>query len=238
MNAVVQETALVPYNDMKAMARSIAESKLFGMQNETQVLALMAVAQAEGKHPAIVARDYDIIQGRPAKKSDAMLRDFIASGGKVEWHQLDDAKADATFSHPSGGAVRITWDMKRAGVAGLKSKDMYKKYPRQMLRARTVSEGVRTVYPAATSGLYVPEEVREVAVIQGRATDIQGEATEVTPPEGYDKWRGDMTAVADEGIAKLQEAWGKSANALRLHVIKHDEAWWNDTKAKAEAVQT
>jgi hypothetical protein len=38
---------------------------------------------------------------------------------------------------------------------------MYKKYPRQMLRSRCVSEGVRTVYPAATSGMYVPEEVQD-----------------------------------------------------------------------------
>jgi len=36
---------------------------------------------------------------------------------------------------------------------------MYRKYPRAMLRSRTVSEGCRTVYPAATSGLHVPEEV-------------------------------------------------------------------------------
>jgi hypothetical protein len=228
MNAVV-ETALVPYNDMRAMAKTIADSKLFGMTNETQVLALMAVAQAEGKHPAIIARDYDIIQGRPAKKADAMLRDFIASGGKVEWHQLDDTKADATFSHPFGGTVRIEWDMRRAEAAGLKGKDMYKKYPRQMLRARTVSEGVRTVCPAATSGLHVPEEVRELAVIEGKAEDV-------TPPEGYAEWRADMTAVADEGTAKLQATWKASAIPLRDYVVKHDAAWWEETKAKAEKV--
>lgn len=79
--------ARIGYAEMKSMAKDIAQSGLFGMRNEVQVLALMAVAQAEGKHPAIVARDYDIIQGRPAKKSEAMLRDFISSGGKVEWHR-------------------------------------------------------------------------------------------------------------------------------------------------------
>jgi len=152
---------LVPYSDMKSMARDIAASGLFGMKNEQQVLALMAIAQAEGKHPAIVARDFDIIQGRPAKKSEAMLRDFIAGGGKVEWHKMDDTCSDATFSHPQGGTVRVTWDMERAKQAQLTGKDMYKKYPRQMLRARVVSEGVRAVGPFATSGLYVPEEIRE-----------------------------------------------------------------------------
>lgn len=154
-------TSLVPYTDMKAMARDIASSGLFGMKNEQQVLALMAVAQAEGKHPAIVARDYDIIQGKPSKKAEAMLRDFLAGGGKVEWHKMDDSAADATFSHPQGGSVRITWDMERAKQAQLAGKEMWKKYPRQMLRARVVSEGVRAVGPFATSGMYVPEEVRD-----------------------------------------------------------------------------
>jgi hypothetical protein len=133
----------------------------------------MAIAQAEGRHPALAARDYDIIQGRSAKKAEAMLRDFLESGGKVEWHKLDDANADATFSHPAGGSVRITWDLERVKAAGLSSKDMYKKYPRQMLRSRVVSEGVRTVCPAATSGMYVPEEVAD---FESRQT------VDVTPP--------------------------------------------------------
>jgi hypothetical protein len=90
-----------------------------------------------------------------------MLRDFLQSGGSVEWHDLSDEVADATFSHPQGGKVRIAWDMARAKTAGLASRDMFKKFPRQMLRSRTVSEGIRTVCPMATSGMYVPEEVSE-----------------------------------------------------------------------------
>ncbi len=155
------EIAVIPMSDIMTMAKSVAASGLFGVKTPDQALALMLVAQAEGRHPAAAARDYDIIQGRPAKKSEAMLRDFIVSGGNVEWHALDDKVADATFSHPSGGTIRISWDMARATTAGLGGKDMWKKYPRQMLRARVVSEGVRTVCPMATSGMYVPEEVQD-----------------------------------------------------------------------------
>jgi len=121
----------------------------------------MLISIAEGRHPALAARDYDIIQGRPAKKSEAMLRDFLQSGGSVEWHDLTDDLADATFSHPQGGKVRITWDMERAKQAGLAGRDMFRKFPRQMLRSRVVSEGIRTTCPMATSGMYVPEEVQE-----------------------------------------------------------------------------
>jgi len=148
--------------DIEKLAEAVARSRMFGIQTKEQALVLMAISQAEGRHPALAARDYNIIQGRPAKTSEAMMRDFISAGGRVEWHQLTDDAADATFTHPQGGTIRILWDTARATKAGLASKDMWRKFPRQMMRSRCVSEGVRTVCPSATSGFYVPEEVRDL----------------------------------------------------------------------------
>jgi hypothetical protein len=175
------------FGEIERLAISIAKSGLFGMKTPDQAMALMMIAQAEGMHPALAARDYDVIQGRPAKKSEAMLRDFLGAGGKVEWHGLDDTIADATFSHPQGGMVRITWDMKRAQAAGLGGKDNWKKFPRQMLRSRTVSEGVRTVWPTATGGMYVPEEAQDAEPFRGPTIDHEpaqraGATVESTPP--------------------------------------------------------
>lgn len=153
---------MIPVADLEKMAAAFAKSKLFGAKTPEEALSLMLVAQAEGLHPASAARDYDIIQGKGSKKSEAMLRDFIKAGGKVEWHALDNTKADATFSHSAGGSIRIDWDMARAKAAQLDGKEMYKKYPRQMLRARCISEGVRTVCPLATGGMYSPEEVADL----------------------------------------------------------------------------
>lgn len=171
---------IVPYAEVERMALAVAKSGLFGVKTADQALALMLVAQAEGRHPALAARDYDVIQGRPSKKSEAMLRDFLQSGGTVEWHDLSDTVADATFSHPAGGKVRIAWDMKRAQAAGLGGKDMWKKYPRQMLRARAVSEGIRTVCPMATSGMYVPEEVQDFTP-EKNITPTSGASERVDP---------------------------------------------------------
>jgi hypothetical protein len=164
MNALVP-TAM-PLQDMQTLAVAIAKSQLFGIKTPDQALVLMAIAQAEGRHPVEAARDYDIISGRPAKKAEAMMRDFIQAGGRVEWHSLTDELADATFTHPQTGEVRIDWDMKRAQTAFGK-KDMYAKFPRQMLRSRVVSEGVRTLWPLATSGMYVPEEQADIPVHTG-----------------------------------------------------------------------
>lgn len=159
--------------DIVRIGEAIAKSGLFGIRSADQAIALCLIAQAEGRHPALAARDYDIIQGRPSKKAEAMLRDFLSAGGRVEWHKLADDIADATFSHPAGGSARIVWDMARVRKAGLAGKDMYSKFPRSMLRSRVVSEGVRTVWPSATGGMYVPDEVAAF-----------GEMIDVTPEPG------------------------------------------------------
>ena len=92
---------LIPFADIKQMAAAIGQSKMFG-QSPEQALALMLVAQAEGRHPAIVARDYHIIQGRPSLKADAMLARFQQEGGRVKWHALTDSIADATWRCTEG----------------------------------------------------------------------------------------------------------------------------------------
>jgi hypothetical protein len=139
----------------------MANSGLFGFKTKQEAMSIMMIAQAEGKHPATAARDYDVINKKLAKRAEAMMRDFMEGGGRVKWNALTDELADATFSHPQGGEVRISWDMARALQAGLSTKENWRKYPRQMLRNRTVSEGVRTVWPLATSGMYERGEVED-----------------------------------------------------------------------------
>lgn len=153
--------AIVPYTDMERMAGAIVKSGLFGMKTVDQALALMCIAQAEGRHPGSVAVEYHIIQGRPALKADTMLARFQAAGGKVQWTEYTDKRVAAIFSHPNGGSVEIDWTFDRAKAAGLTNKDNWRNYPRQMLRARVISEGVRTVYPGVAIGIYTPEEVMD-----------------------------------------------------------------------------
>jgi len=230
--------ALVPVNtapamtvsDVEKVASAIAKGGLFGSKDPYAVLTLCLLAQAEGQHPAVVFRDYHIISGKPAKKAEAMLRDFINAGGKIEWHALTDELADATFSHPSGGTARISWDHARAVKAQIAGNAMYKKYPRQMLRSRAISEGVRTIYPGATSGLYVPEETSTFdPPVEDQTHEAANDATdELTdaqrrpaPREKLDGPHTSATALkkaVDEIITKVRAAESEET----LEAIKHD----------------
>jgi len=205
---------MIPVSDVERMARAIASSKLFGVKSPDEALALMLIAQAEGRHPASAAGDYNIIQGRPAKKADAMLRDFLAAGGRVEWKELNDKRAEATFSHPSGGTVTIDWDLARAKSAGLGGKEMWGKYPRQMLRSRVVSEGIRTVCPGATSGMYVPEEVRDMQPDGAGVAEvriIEHQTHPEMPSEEVDALLATITQQTDD--AGIRDA-GRAALAI------------------------
>lgn len=220
---------IVPYQDMRQMAEAMAKSKLFGMKTPDEVIALMLVAQANGQHPAAAARDYDIISGRPSKKAEAMLRDFIAAGGSVQWHRLDNECAEATFSHPHGGTVRIDWDMRRAREAGLGGKDMYRKFPRQMLRSRCISEGVRTVYPVATGGMYAPEEVEAMPRVE---RDMG--AAEVVEPEMPAGLLEAAQTAAMEGTEAFRAYWKSASHEARAALRDHIPS----LKAAAEAADT
>jgi hypothetical protein len=172
-------TALVPVDQVERMAVAVAKSGLFGVKTPDQAMALMLIAQAEGLHPAIAARDYHVINGRPTLKADAMLARFHSAGGSVRWGEYTDRRVVGTFSHPQGGSVEVDWTLDMATAAGLTKNPTWKSYPRQMLRARCVSEGIRTVFPGVVVGTYTPEEAEDAGHAPAPVQRDMGPAIEV-----------------------------------------------------------
>jgi hypothetical protein len=231
-------TALVPITDLERMALAFAKSGMFGAKTPEQAMSLLLLAQAEGVHPAIAFRDFDIIQGKPSKKAEAMQRAFLEAGGKIEWHKYADDGAEATFSHPQGGTIRLGWDAERAKKAGLSAKDMYGKFARQMYGARTISEGVRKVYPAATSGLYVPEEVRSFKPPEkdmGKAEEVREEEVEKVTPEQIEAIHTALSECGVELAAFLEKAGVNDIRDISAVDGPKAVAWVRKQKKHAQA---
>ena len=235
-------------SDIETMAKAITKSGLFGIKSPEQAVALMLVAQSEGRHPASVASEFDIIQGRPALKSQAALARFQAAGGKIQWTSRGPSKCSAKFAHAQGGELEITWTMERANAAGLTGKATWRQYPDQMLSARVVAEGVRAVFPACLCGVYLAEEVQDfdskptnirttAPVVIKEATPIAVEvvsiedAPEISWDSGnwYDGIKAQIDPVADAATrflaAKGQLAEGQSwtdlgEGAYRLRILE------------------
>lgn len=161
MSNLVHQPIQLTFEAVERLAVNVAKSGLFGVRTPEQAMALMMLAQSEGLHPMAAARDYHVIDGRPAMKAEVQLARFQAAGGRVTWDVYTDTACVATFSHPQGGTVTVRWDMETAKRAGLGAKQMWSKYPRRMLWARVISEGVRTCWPAAVLGVYTPEEIAD-----------------------------------------------------------------------------
>lgn len=185
--------------EMRELAAAAARSGFFaGVETPEKALVLMAIAQAEGCAPIQAMQRYHIIKGKPSKQAWAMLADFTAAGGKVEWHEHGSQCCKATFSHPSASPVTVEWNLAKAKDAGLSGNDNWRKYPENMLHARCVSNGVRFVFPAAANGLYTPEEMQ----------DMDGKFSAI-PPEKEAPVRARVEIVAKEPEAKEppKEKW-------------------------------
>lgn len=231
-------TALVPVDQIERMALAVAKSGLFGVKTPDQAMALMLIAQAEGLHPAIAARDYHIIQGRPSLKADAMLARFQAAGGKVEWGEYTDTCVVGTFSHPKGGAVTIEWTIEMGRKAGLTKNPTWNQYPRQMLRSRCISEGIRTVFPGVVVGTYSEEEAEDKKYEDKPTPNVvrdMGEVEEVasssvallskdvvinriklaTTLEGLELWRADIRQMRGADRKECIDEFNRRSEEIR-----------------------
>jgi len=225
------------FDEILRMAETIAKSRLFGVTQVDQVVALMLMAEAEGRHVASAMQDYSVIQGKPSLKAEAMLARFQQAGGRVKWTCLTDERVAAIFSHAQCEPVEIDWDMDRAKRAQL-TNPMWKKYPRQMLRARVISEGVRTAYPGALGGMYAPEEVIDFeqpartppptparGQLAAPEEPGQAETPREPPPSDYDGEEVDQTT---------QPEWAVMLEEMDAYSTRDDlKAWWTTPEKKA-----
>jgi len=244
---------IVPMADIQKMAKVAADSKMFGFKNDAEAMAIMLLCQAEDMHPAIAMRDYHVIQGRPALKSDAMLARFQTSGGKVNWTSYTDEVVTGVFSHPQGGDVSISWTMEMAHRLGFTKKENWRNYPRAMLRARCISEGIRTVFPACVAGVYTPEEVQDFAPVKGtKVVDVMPDPEpEPLPDYAVHLFKPDGTIYASfENEADAYQAYYKvvdsiAANARipeddkleKLRAFKQANAFWMEPETQEEPAE-
>jgi hypothetical protein len=233
---------IIPVSDMTVMADSIVKSGFYGFKTKEQVMAVMLVAQAENKHPASVVQEYDIIQGKPALKSQAILARFQLSGGSVQWDVVTPKAVKGTFKHPQGGSLTVEWTIEMAKQAGIyREGSGWSKYPEDMLRARVISRAVRSIYPACILGHYATEEVMD---FDSPAPKHMGVVEDVKQPiEVLQPISGDYPIIKPDGeVYALYESpsdWIKAYADLASKVMQStkltDEQRTEKIAALAEA---
>jgi hypothetical protein len=162
---------LVDYSigELETIADYVAKSQMFKVRTKEAAITLMLLCQADGLHPIKALRRYHVLDdGSISMRADAMQAEFQTRGGTVEWIETTAEKAEAVFSHPALQAkpIRLSVTFESLDAAGVTRgrdgvKTNWRKFPRQMLRARLISEAVRMIDPGIVCGIYTPEEASD-----------------------------------------------------------------------------
>jgi hypothetical protein len=84
------------------------------------------------------------------------------------------------------------WDMNKAKLMGLASKNNWQVQPMNMLKARALSDALRTVFPDSLLGLYSQEEMEDLPPIRN---DIEKDIDKDFPIPPEEKTVGDLYRV-------------------------------------------
>jgi hypothetical protein len=164
-------------SDKVNYAQHLASSALLPRQYQKQPANLLfAIEYAEMLQlpPMAAITGIHVIEGKPSA-SAALISALVRRAG----HRLrvtgngTKAVAQIVRSDDPDFTFESVWDLDRAKAAGLVGKDVWKKYPAAMLKARAISEVARDACEEALAGMhYTPEEL-------GAEVDGDGEIVSV-----------------------------------------------------------
>lgn len=167
------------------MGQSIAQSGMFGCENEKQGEVLAMACLAQQRDPLSIAMDFHLMHGRLTLRADAMLGRLVRAGGKYQIIQASSecAEIDVTLADRSF-REKLTWPeaqlepfvyegkpkdimpllLSEEGRKKLKLSSNYATPRRrgQHLWARVCSDAVRKIAPHLVTGSYTPEECTEI----------------------------------------------------------------------------
>jgi hypothetical protein len=165
--------------DTMQLGDVLAKSGFFSDTKEAAQAVVKVLAGRElGFGPIASMTGVHIVKGKPSLGAN-LLGAAIKRSGRYNYRviHLDDARAEIAFFENGNEMGRSEFTMENAKAAGLVNNDTWKKYPRNMLFSRALSNGARWYCPDVFSGVtpYTPEELG--AEVDGET----GEVIDVTP---------------------------------------------------------
>jgi len=156
--------AMQKYSDMddKSLAKAMASSGYFDDKKTSQSLAKILAGREMGFGPVTSLKNIHFVQGS-IEVGGQLIASKIRQSEKYDYRidELTDEQCTITIVDSDGNSIgSVTWDKDRADQAGLSGKDNWKKYSRNMLFNRAISDARRFYCPdVMESGPYTPGEV-------------------------------------------------------------------------------
>lgn len=171
-----------------SIGKIFAESGMFpDVKSQAQAVVKILAGRELGLSPFESMKNIYLVNGKLAIQSNA-LASLIKSNNKYDYRVdvLTDQECKITFLRIKGekpeevGTSEFTF--KDAAKAGLVNKDNWKSYPKNMLFARALANGVRFYCPDAACGWHVQEEYEDLLPVERKETitiDAQGNVGKV-----------------------------------------------------------
>lgn len=156
----IQHAPTPDYALMMRVGAELSKSRFLpeAVKTPEQAFAIIVAGQELGLPPMQALRSIVLVKGKVTLSSELMLALTSRAGVRHEWTETTDERVTLKLTRPGYAAHVETYsmdDVKKAGNAG----GMYSKYPRNMLRARCVSNACRAYCPDILMGVYVEGEL-------------------------------------------------------------------------------
>lgn len=161
MSAEMKQLQLLPTNDVLTLAKQFAESGMFSDTKQAQqAFVKIQAGQEIGIPPFAAMTGIHIIQGKPTLGA-GLIASRVKGSGKYDYKvvEMTDKNCSIDFYQGKEHIGNSSFSIEDAKKAQTKNID---KFPKNMLFARAISNGVKWFCPDVFSGpVYTPEEMQE-----------------------------------------------------------------------------
>lgn len=191
------------YAEIEKTARAFVASGMFGrdMDKISKGITKIMAGQELGLAPFASMRAVHVIEGNATLSANTMAG-MVKSSGRYDYEVKKKEVGECVidfFEYRNGKRIKIgteSFDESEAKAAGLMNKQNWQKYPKAMMFARCISNGVRTYCPDVFSGMlvYTPDELNARVGDDGNVIDMDADGNITNMPEekkGSDKKAAD-----------------------------------------------
>jgi hypothetical protein len=158
------EIQIMPVAEIQTMAKTFAESGMFtDAKGMAQAFVKIQAGQEIGIPPFAAMSGIHIIQGKPTLGA-GLIASALKGSGKYDYRvkEMNDKICSIDFLQGTEVIGNSSFTIEDAKKALTKNID---KFPKNMLFARAISNGVKWFCPDVFSGpVYVPEEMPEITI--------------------------------------------------------------------------
>lgn len=224
---------------LKALGDLYAQSGFFGAVTASTATAAIINAATMGLSPVEYRAKYHTFEdGTTAIRSDFIQRNFRRMGGRWKFNEWTAEVCDITFTLDDESITgRVTLqEFKDNGVAIGKSgiKANWKRFPKEMLKARCMATYIRALCPEALEGCYTVEEVSDF-------DDVFDEPRR-TPPLAATSDEPEVVEAVDYNVCPVPgkvfgHAWKDMATPILAAILRKADKHPEITEKHAAAIR-